>query len=147
MKIRLFILGILIVITGVVITGCGSTSQAIGYSYQNNGRFADASIPVKDFQSVGLVFTEIELKSEKVRGRPSITGNIFTYQELLKKANELGADAIINVTIDKKTVGHSATTTSGYGSSLGTDSENTETWYGSALAIKYTNAIIPQPAR
>ncbi|MDR1279106.1 MAG: hypothetical protein LBK02_10175, partial [Treponema sp.] len=56
-------------------------------------------------------------------------GQIFTYQALLKEAQALRADAIINVVIDKKI---QISTFPG---------SHITTWYGSALAIRYTATL------
>jgi uncharacterized protein YbjQ (UPF0145 family) len=110
---------------GFMCTGC-VTSQ-IGH--QNWGNFSDVVISTKDFETLGMVFTETEFQTNI---NNSISGDVFTYQALLKKAQELDADAIINVIIDRKT--ENSTTNLLFGST----SQKKETWYGSALAIKYT---------
>jgi hypothetical protein len=50
---------------------------------------------------------------------------------LLNEAHKLGADAIINIVIDKRIERQSS----------GFNNSTTETWYGSALAIKYTDPL------
>jgi hypothetical protein len=60
---------------------------------------------------------------------------MFTYQALLKEAQALGADAIINVVIDKTI---QTTTISNVESTSGS---TITTWYGSALAIQYTDML------
>jgi hypothetical protein len=133
MKNKLFLLGTLVVIAGVVFSfsGC-SLMQTVSQdmNYRNWGAFGEATaIPVKDFESRGLIFTEVVFKVDSGNGK--IDGNVFTYQELLKKAQALGADAVINVTIDKRVENVT----------IGLKTLKQETWYGSALAIKYTNAL------
>jgi uncharacterized protein YbjQ (UPF0145 family) len=94
----------------------------------NKGTFGEAVVlPVKDFVTLGLIFTEHSYRSN-VRD-----ANVFTYQALLKEAQKLGADAIINVAIDRRRQAM------GQGSTY----VILETWYGSALAIKYTNVVQP----
>jgi hypothetical protein len=97
-------------------------------NFENNGTFGrHIRTPVKDFVSLGMVFTENKFEFDS----KVFKGDIFTYQGLLKEAQKLGADAIINVVIDKKI-------------DLVTYGMNTtrrETWYGSALAIKYTDTL------
>jgi uncharacterized protein YbjQ (UPF0145 family) len=112
-----------------VLTGCFTMgSQAASVNFENNGAFGrHIRVPVKDFVSMGLVFTENQFEFDS----KVFKGDIFTYQQLLKEAQKLGADAVINVVIDKKI-------------DLITSGMNTvrrETWYGSALAIKYTNTL------
>jgi len=139
MKNKLSIFGAVIVIacTAVFFNGCSST--ATQRSTQNWGSFGEVLVPVKDFESKGLVFTEI---SFTVTDNGKINGKAFTYQELLKAAQKVGADAIVNVTIDRL-----VESVTGSVSSFSTSSSSTkETWYGSALAIKYTGALTQSSA-
>jgi hypothetical protein len=100
---------------------------------ENRGVFGEIRLlPVKDFRSVGLVFTETQFETNSDGG---FDGKTFTYQALLKKAQELGADAIINVTIDRLI--ENITTVQGDVVGRGIR----ETWLGSALAIKYTDPL------
>ena len=118
-------------ITSVVlaVTGCTSTTRT-KITAENQGEFGKhVRTPVKDFVSMGFVFTETMLTNSS-----KSEGQIFTYQALLKEAHKLGADALINVVIDKKT---EMVTSSDFGFGSGTQ----ETWYGSALAIKYTDIL------
>ena len=106
-----------------VMTGCATTQT----SSKNQGAFGEhLRTPVKDFVSMGLVFTETLLTINSLTGTSQ--GQIFTYQALLKEAHSIGADAIINVVIDKKT--------------QATGNDLHETWYGSALAIRYTDTLM-----
>jgi len=146
MKNKLFLAGLfLVTFCALVTTGCYTPppSAEIDMSFLNEGTFADVVIPVKDFESLGLVFTQVELQRigsrKDLYSAESVTfeGRVFTYQELLKEAQKLGADAIINVTIDSITRMETTTDRANV--------KNTRNliWYGSALAIRYTNAIIP----
>lgn len=120
MKNNLFVWA-LIALIALAAAGC-VTTKTVG---ENQGNFGEHTrTPVKDFASLGLVFTETQLTTSS---SGTSQGQIFTYQALLKEAQKLGADAIINVVIDKKT--------------QNTGNTIQETWYGSALAIKYTNAL------
>jgi hypothetical protein len=106
-------------------TGCFSTAPEL----KHQGIFGeDVLIPAKDFESKGLVFTEVQMDLTSAN---EIQGDIFTYQALLKEAQRLGADAIINVVIDKL----SRDVTEGI------NTKHRVTWYGSALAIKYTDVL------
>ena len=136
MKNKPLLLGLLFVIVAVILsTGCQTIPASQHITFSNEGSFAQATfIPVKNFESLGLVFTQVELRMIDTRANPAqpsrpalAGGNVFTYQELLKEAHKLGADAIINVTID--VVNNTSTGT---------------TWYGSALAIKYTDILPPE---
>lgn len=135
MKNKVLFLGTLIAIAGIMLTGCFSSIPVVTttaeVNYRNWGAFGEnAIIPVKDFESKGLVFTEVQFQ---ITEQGTIEGNVFTYQALLKEAAKLGADAVINVTIDKRTEKVS--------SGFGKKTNKQETWYGSALAIKYTNVL------
>ncbi|MCL2763048.1 MAG: hypothetical protein FWD36_07590 [Treponema sp.] len=112
----------LALVFGVVLTGCESTNFI---SKENYGTFPTlTSIPAKDFIGLGLVFTENVIENSQ--------GEIFTYRALLKEAQALGADAIINVSIDVKR----ETTLSG------ARRNDKETWYGAATAIKYVEGTL-----
>lgn len=123
----LLALTVLIASAAFVFIGC-YTPETASVRVQNDGSFGQhIRIPVKDFVTVGLVFTE----NKFLITSKAIEGEIFTYQALLKEAQKLEADAIINVVIDKKF-------------EVVTSDFNTfeqETWYGSALAIKYTDTL------
>ena len=135
MKNKLSITGAILAIAYAVLSvvGCSGT-PIVQMNHDNSGTFGEAlTLPVKDFVSMGLVFTEVQLQ---VTSNGPINGDVFTYQALLKEAKKVGADAIINVTIDRTEM---VTTTTDV---LGGNSEvKRETWYGSALAIRYTDAL------
>jgi hypothetical protein len=119
----------------LLFTACGSAPQPTQpvraeMNYRHSGVFADALIPVKDFETRGLVFTETVFQVTREGG---INGEIFTYQALLKEAQKLGADAVINVTMDMQRENVK----------VGQSTHRQETWYGSALAIRYTNVVAP----
>jgi hypothetical protein len=134
----------MVMIIGFVMMGCSglptaprspasapvphATTTTSTVTHENNGVFGqDIIIPAKDFESVGLVFTE----NRYVTKDGTVEGDVFTYQALLKEANKLGADTIINLVIDKK-IEYITIDESSY---------IQETWYGTALAIKYTEII------
>jgi hypothetical protein len=121
MKNRSFILGMLAVLLafGFSTVGCASISG------ENIGSFPSISVPAKDFTSLGLIFTENEIENSN--------GKVFTYNALLKEAQALGADAIVNVTIDVQREGMKF---------LMFTISGKETWYGSATAIKYTTGTL-----
>ena len=125
-KAKKYAVAILLLIT-FTLMGCVTTSSEDMEHFEGPFFRKVPTPPMKDFEAKGLVFTEVQL----VTTNSSTTGKMLTYQELLKEAKKVGADAIINVVIDKQT---------GIVSS-GSDSTMTETWYGSALAIKYTTAL------
>jgi hypothetical protein len=119
-------------IFSLTVTACVSTAPTeiaatVTVAGMNNGRFGEnIRVPVKDFETKGLVFTETQLITAD---KGNDEGQIFTYQALLKEAQKLGADAIINVVIDQK-IQVSTSPNKRY-----------TTWYGSALAIKYTATL------
>jgi hypothetical protein len=116
------------------VMGC-ATSDTL--SKENRGIFQNITVPNKDFQSLGLVFSEVSFDTDDKGSR----GDVFTYNALLKEAKELGADYIINVVIDVKKVGvHKWFKMFRSKRDMGIVSEK-ETWYGSATAIKYTEAL------
>ncbi|MDR2020211.1 MAG: hypothetical protein LBQ14_05520 [Treponema sp.] len=123
-----FVVILLITSAAFVFTGCLS-SGTVAVNRNSNGPFGqNFRTPVKDFVTVGLVFTENQFQ---VDSGGSFSGDIFTYQELLKKAQERGGDAIINVVIEQRYDTENSV--------LG--STRKEIWYGSALAIKYTDTL------
>ena len=137
MKKRFFpLVSFVVIVCAVMFTGCEtmtstSTTSAV-VTFTNEGAFGQhILIPMKDFESLGLVFTTAELQTNTRGANSAVTGETFTYYALLQEARKLNADAIINVTIDKRNESVS--------SDVGLT--RTETWYGSALAIKYTDVI------
>jgi uncharacterized protein YbjQ (UPF0145 family) len=139
-KRKMYMAGIfmIIVITVFLTTGCTMTQPVSSdIIFSNEGVIRTAEIAVKDFISLGLVFTEVQstevVETRSYPPRMTFNGNVFTYYELLKEAQKLGADAIINVTIDYVMMTRSE--------SGGFRITKNHTWYGSALAIKYTDAM------
>lgn len=102
-------------LAAVIMTGCPTISG------ENRGNFETINVPAKDFTSLGLIFTENVVENNR--------GKVFTYNELLKKAKDLGADGIVNVVIDVQYEGTKL---------MSFFLNKKETWYGSAMAIKYT---------
>jgi len=122
-----------------------STSSEFAVTDTNHwGVFGEVAIyPMKDFETCGMVFTE------HVYQPGAVDADVFTYQALLKEAQKLGADAIINVTIDrwKHTITTETIDTSQDACRTVKSTYIQETWYGSALAIKYTNVVLPQESQ
>jgi hypothetical protein len=105
------------------------------------GPFFRIRVPAaKDFNSLGLVFYETTFtKTSDIDNysiRENTQGESFLYYKLLEKAQVLGADDIVNVTMDKITSEKKVIMTNS--TSIITE----EKWFGSALAIKYTNTIL-----
>jgi len=141
---------IAIIVVSLVASSCGSTSattdKGITLDYGSKGdMFGLHTItPAKDFTGVGLVFTE---QSFVLNPHDSFNGETYTYQKLLQEAQKLGADAIINVVVDYRIINENSTSTetsSNLFSSSSSSSDSIvrrEVWYGSALAIKYGQAL------
>jgi hypothetical protein len=108
-----------LLVFGAILTSCASMGK------ENIGSFPEISVPAKDFTSLGIVQTENIVDNNR--------GEVFTYHELIKLAKELGADAIVNVTIDVKREGTKF---------LFFYFNPKETWYGSATAIKWTSGTL-----
>jgi hypothetical protein len=96
-----------------------------------------ADVAVKDFQTLGIVTlkSEAELKVGPLHLNKSLVGSTITYSMLLDEAKKLGAEDIINVRID--------TTIKGETTIIDFIIGRTQKviFTGTALAIKYTNAI------
>jgi hypothetical protein len=126
--------GVVVITCLLVLSGCSTVDTL---SRENRGAFQDITVPAKDFQSLGLVFTEVSFDTDAKGSR----GDIFTYNALLKEAQKLGADTIVNVVIDIKREGtNDVLKVFNFSSRLGMVSGK-ETWYGSATAIKYTESL------
>ena len=115
------------------LTACTSTNfktTTVGWS-----DYVDMA--VKDFESLGIITLETK---EVVSVSPLAlytehTGSRVTYGALFAEAAKLKADDIINVRIDVKTEER----TTVFDWLIG--STTTYTYTGTALAIKYTNAV------
>jgi hypothetical protein len=111
-----FVLGIAVFL--LLVTGC-ATSIKEGYS----GTTWNIGVPAaKNIEIIGLVHYEGYVD----RG----LGEKMTYDALLKEAERLGGNGIVNIMIDVKTEGIRF---------FNWLFDRKETWYGSALAIKYLN--------
>jgi len=138
---KAFLVGTLCILIafGVTVTGCTTTKARI--SRVNEGSFTTVNVAAKDFTTVGLVFVENRNQHSRSGSTASASGEVFTYYALLQEAKKLGGEAIINVTIDSKIVSNGQSTK--LGAFTFSDTEDlVEIWYGSALAIKYTNKLV-----
>ena len=90
----------------------GSGAGGRGHSLAGTG---NVILAAKDFEPLGIVFAESTAPRRDGRG--------LTYNALMREAAEKGADAIINVSISS---------TRGFFN---------RTWSGSALAIKFLDAV------
>jgi hypothetical protein len=134
MKKNKLFLGLLALAFSLILLGC-TTIDTVGK--ENYGTFQNITVPAKDFQSLGLVFSETFFDTDAKGSR----GDVFTYNALLKEAQKLGADTIVNVVIDVKKEGANEWfKLFGIKKDRGVV-QGKETWYGSATAIKYDAAI------
>jgi len=127
-------LGILVLalVFGMVMAGCATVDSL---SQENYGDFPNGpTLPNKDFTSLGLVFSETSYDLDEKGTR----GDIYTYQNLLKEVKKLNGDYMINIVIDKKIEGTFETV---FGRKTNKLIKGKVTWYGSATAIKYTDAL------
>jgi uncharacterized protein YbjQ (UPF0145 family) len=108
-----------LVCTAIGLSGCATTMKD-----NFSGKSENITVGAKDFTAVDLVFVETVV----AKGN----GEKVTYDALMKAAAEKDADAIVNVSIDVKKSGTKF---------LWFYLNPQETWYGSALAIKYTESI------
>lgn len=95
--------------------GCAATAV------DSRGTVPQLMLPEKNIEILGLVYVDGE-KSK-----------LLTHQALLKAAEQKGGNGVANLLIDIE-----RTTMCIFGLC-----SSGETWYGSALAIKYTNENIP----
>jgi len=134
--------------TSISFIGCSTTSSKTvstltGGISNEAGRFEVIRTPAKDFNTLGLVFAEATKNTDDA----GVRGDVLIYQALLKEAQKLNADYIINVVIDKRvesTMSTSTTSSPLSSSSSSTGMTGKETWYGSAVAIKYTTTLTRQ---
>jgi hypothetical protein len=114
-KIQMFIL---LLVFALVLAGC-----ATGVKDMYSGTIYDIAVPqAKNFETLGVVHYEGVVTAGY--------GEKITYDALLKEAEKIGGNGIVNILIDVKKEGKKF---------LGMIFKPKETWYGSALAVKYTN--------
>ena len=103
----------------------------IDHAYPYTGSSNDASIVAKDYETLGIIFVQ---STEVIDANGNHTGSKITYEMLMKEAQKLGADDLINLRIDV----NEKEDFSDDGRPIRTTFEYT----ASALAIKYTTAVI-----
>ena len=99
----------------LLLTGCTAHFREI------HGTPYEIGVPVRNFQILGVVYVKVE------------EGEGVAYQALLRAAEKRGGNGIVNVKIDVE-----REVTKFFSLTL----RRQETWYGSALAIKYTDENI-----
>jgi len=128
-----------IICAAVLVSSCGTLINnkdrniSVDFGHRGNQFGQQIITPAKDFNGLGLVFSE---QSFELNTKERFDGQTFTYQALLREAKALNADAIINVVIDYRVVIDSTIDDADKRTEI-----KTETWYGSALAIKYTTSL------
>ena len=87
---------------GVYFASCATTTYpAVNYHYPQSGNSNNATIVVKDYQPMGIIFVK---SSEIVDGAGNHTGSKITYEMLMLEAKKLDADDVINIRIDMNQV-------------------------------------------
>jgi hypothetical protein len=117
-KVKLNVIIALIATNWFLMVGCTTTSLKEPVS----GVVYNIAIPAKNIQIIGIVRVETTVDSKG-------NGELITYDALLKEAERKGGNGLANIMIDKME-------NSSFGSTA-------ITWYGSALAIKYTDENLP----
>ena len=114
----------------LLFTSCRST---VNFSAPISGKYSQVGLPEKNFIILGPVSaSSTEIHTVESLGRvKKVEGRKITHNDLVIKAAELGADDIINVTIDIKTNGKTS-----FRNWL-TSWERVFTYTGNALAVKY----------
>ena len=135
-------LGILVIVLafGLFSVACTTTGASLSGGADPQSSFVNVNIAGQSFSPVGLVFAETEIETVRRRDSRTVSGEVLTYQELLRQAHALGAHAIINVTIER-VIEYNSTRTRFLFFTLADIGTTRETWKGSALAIVYTGSL------
>jgi hypothetical protein len=112
----------LIAVIMLPLVGCTSTMKKM-----EAGATYNLGMVAKDVDVLGIVRVETKAKGGN--------GEKVTYDALLREAEKIGGNGIANVMIDKKVETFRFFFIIPITSSV--------TWYGSAMAIKYTNSTVP----
>jgi hypothetical protein len=124
---------ILLLTVAIFCNGCATTTKQ-----QSQGSVSNVNnLVVKDYEVKGIIYlTSTAIERTDTKGNIEIiSGSHITYEALMKKAQELGADDIMNLRIDKKTEPSKSNGNRGVGN-------NKEAVYtATALAVKYTKAV------
>ena len=123
----------LILVFLLILVSCASyvpVPPNVDFGYPNIGISNNASIVVKDYEVIGIIFVK---SSEVIDGNGNRIGSKITNEMLLLEAQKIGAHDVINVRID---VNQKEEFTS--------DAVRIRTTYdytATTLAIKYTTAL------
>jgi hypothetical protein len=127
-KFKVFGVVVLLSVLMLSLNGCVSV-----YKYNVSGQHDNVAVAVKDFEPKGMVFVTTSILKGSLPFQPD-DGEKVTYELLLKEAQKVGADAIVNVTMNVETDRLTLFRVIPWG-------QKTETWTGSALAIAYTESV------
>ena len=122
-----------------LVMGCTTTDASI--SGARDGSFPFIDVAAKDFTGLGLVFAETEVERHRNKDSVTASGEVLTHYALLKEAQKLGADGIVNVIIDIQIDYKGVRQKLGSWTLVDTG-DQVEKWFGSALAVKYGNKLI-----
>lgn len=116
----------------LVFASCTSfaPSRTVDYGYPTTGGANNASIAVKDYETLGIIIVK---STEVIDGNGNHTGSKVTYEMLMIEAQKLYADDIINIRIDVQQKEEF--------SIEGILIRTTFNYTATALAIKYTTAV------
>ena len=131
---------VLLLVFALAISGCVSHDTGISGGANAGATFAHVNVSAQGFQSLGLVFAETEVQISRRWFSSNMQGEALTFNALAREAHALGADAIINVTIDRvvQTRGRRF-----YFILIPFPDQRAtrEIWQGSALAVRYTGSL------
>jgi hypothetical protein len=116
-----------VMVLAVLLMGCTTSLKSA-----HTGRAADISITAKDFEVIGLVYHETVVEKGFFTRE---NGEMLTYIAMLREAERIGGNGIVNIMIDKRSQG-----TYFFFMPIAVR----ETWFGSALAIRYTQTPPPE---
>lgn len=118
----------------LLVVGCASTERSMRSTFESNesGSYNNISIPAKDFIIKGPIFVESTVTIEQNGVK---NGSEITAYMLMKEAQKLDADDVVNVKIDKvESVKKSVVVQRNMEKTVRT---KTITYKATALAIKY----------
>lgn len=118
----------------VIFASCANTPK-VDHGYPHIGSSNNALIAVKDYETLGIIFVK---STEIMDDKGNHTGSKITHEMLMKEAQKLGADDVINIKIDINQIVDIIFETP-FG---GETKRTTYNYTASALAIKYTSAVI-----
>lgn len=147
MEIRKSVVLAVTLVAVMSLCACSSATKKGGsrtYTSTEAGKISTAQIAVKDYDVKGMIFVESKVTTDIAGAR---NGSGITYEMLMKEADKLGADDVINVRIDvvesdKHNDVYNKNQVTGDETFVGRELTSREYVYkASALAIKYTKAI------